>query len=54
MNETQRAGSGAGGKWPATVTAMLGTFSVVLAATILTVALPQLMRVFAVDQAAVQ
>lgn len=41
-------------KWLATTTAMLGTFSVVLAATILTVALPQLMSVFAIDQQTVQ
>lgn len=45
---------GARAKWLATATAMLGTFSMVLAATILTVALPQLMHVFAVDQQGVQ
>ncbi len=41
-------------KWLATATAMLGTFSMVLAATILNVALPGLMKVFSVDQQTVQ
>ncbi|AWK85170.1 MFS transporter [Azospirillum thermophilum] len=41
-------------RWLATASAMLGTFSVVLAATILNVALPQLMTVFAVDRQTIQ
>ncbi|HYG87345.1 MAG TPA: DHA2 family efflux MFS transporter permease subunit [Azospirillum sp.] len=45
---------GAREKWLATATAMVGTFSMVLAATILNVALPGLMRIFAVDQQTVQ
>lgn len=42
------------GKWPPTVAVMTGTFSVLLAATILNVALPSLMQTFAVDQQTAQ
>lgn len=44
----------AGGKWLATFTAVVGTFSVVLSSTILIVAMPRIMEDLAIDQGTAQ
>lgn len=54
MNASRGETKEAANKWPATVTAVLGTFSVVLSSTILVVALPRLIDDLAVDQGTAQ